>query len=133
MSQAQQTAVDWMTALRTVSSGPCPGTVLWAAAVTTAAPATPTLPYSTSQRQVAILRRCVDLTHTLQNMRGSNSDAWNALGVGMFLVNLSPSLSIREFLTCAPPSLCRICRFGESGHDLLLEQFTADPVHDSRV
>lgn len=56
MSLALQTAVGWMTVLRTASSDPCPVTVQWAVAVTTAAPATPTPPYSTSLRQVTSCR-----------------------------------------------------------------------------
>lgn len=45
MSLAQQTAVVWMTVLRTASSDPCLVMVQWAVAVTTAAQATPTPPY----------------------------------------------------------------------------------------
>ena len=53
-SPGRRTAAVWTTARRTASSARCPETGRWAAAATTAAPATPTPPYSTSQRPVGL-------------------------------------------------------------------------------
>lgn len=103
MNQAQQTAVVLMTALRTVLSDPCRVTVLWAAAVTTAAPVIHTHPYSTNQTQVVyfhmFLGKCIK-------------------------VILPPA----SFLLCS--LLSRLCWFGQPSDDLLPKQPSSDLVHD---
>lgn len=103
MNLAQRTAVVSPTALRTASSDPCHVTVLWAAAVTTAAPVTRTHPYSTNQTQVfyfcMLLVKCIKI-------------------VLATLLYFSSSL------------IFRLCWFGQPSDDLLPKQPSADLVHD---
>lgn len=108
MSQEQQTAVDWMTVPRSGLLGLYRETAVQAAVVTTAVHLTPTRPSSTNPKQVRF---------------GHLLNMWQYL---FYTVRA-------DFLVLVSCPLCRLRGLGQPSYDLLLEQSSANAVHDPGV
>lgn len=137
-SRARQTAAGWTTAPRTASSGHFPETAPWAAAASTVAPVTLTRPSSTSRRPVSPAT-FLQLPPRQGSTQGNKTLFLFShltcihLCLFVYIFSLSISLSVSGALPSFFSLHHRVCGFGQSGHDLLPEQPSADTFYDSGV